>query len=323
MAGIFIDVHLNPPPPQTDAIGSDLSTSQQYPPNSLFYRSAEYFYNFNKIDGDSIVKNWMKKNDQAAIRKLMHDYMQIVREHGLPTNLTAESWFEKTYDFPTFSKYEVIGRRAFENDDDVIVTTTYEQDYKYYLPQAVLLANYGEINNAWQEPLVAEGLLYTLLYTALSLAMMLFSFRVTNGRNWLLALLIMGGLWIVAGLFSTFARSETTFLYFWFAILIVTVAYLWITIDRKRGKENSGIVLNLLLWSAAGILPLLYFLIMEYYNQPRKSVTDGIFDYVNTPEHQWLNDNIATFLIVNFWIVVVAMFGISIYVKRWKAIAES
>src|SRR5690606_1518674 len=123
-----------------------------------------------------------------------------------------------------FTKYEKIGRQS-KKDTHADVFTYTGSDYHYYVPQAVLSSNYGEIHSNWKEPLVAEGLTYTLLYVALSLAMMLFSFRITNARSWLLALVAMGALWILSGVLSAFSGSQFLFLYFWLAIVLCNLIY--------------------------------------------------------------------------------------------------
>ena len=51
------------------------------------------------------VKNWLFENDVAAVKKLMTDYLNLIREHNLKTNLTLETWFDATYKSPEFDSF--------------------------------------------------------------------------------------------------------------------------------------------------------------------------------------------------------------------------
>ena len=78
-----------------------------------------------------------------------------------------------------------------------------------------------------------------------------------------------------------------------------------------------------MLWSLAGLLPIIYGLVMEFYNYPKTISIGYKTKFINTPEHDWLDDHITIFTWVNILIVMVIMYFISQYIKKWKGLAES
>ncbi|MDP5097435.1 MAG: hypothetical protein NWP90_07140, partial [Flavobacterium sp.] len=40
------------------------------------------------------VKTWLFNNNAGAVQKLQADYLKLIQEHNLATNLTANKWFE-------------------------------------------------------------------------------------------------------------------------------------------------------------------------------------------------------------------------------------
>ncbi len=330
MASVFIAGAYEPNYEQIEAnnTGQITYNKKTYPQNSLINKSVESF-NFNPaVKSESKVKTWMQENNQAQIKKLMVDYLAIAKEHNLKSNINAEQWFNLTYNFPDFIKYEIIGRTSSKDDPNsysgnAMVYAANQTVYKYNVPQNALVSAYWKISKSWEDPIIETGLIYTLLYLAITMAMLIFSFKVSSGRNWLIALISTGVLFIITGILSALSGSGITFLVFWLLAIATFMIHFFITLGKNKGKNISGISLNLMLWSLAGFLPIIYGLVMEFYNNPKTINFGNQIKYENTPQHDWLEENLMLFTWVNILIVIILMFFITQFIKKWKGLAES
>lgn len=308
--------------------GPDTTTveinDKKYDRWSLINNNTEPFGINSGKNIDAKIKNWMQHDNRAEIRKMMQDYINIVKEHGLQTNLTADKWFDLTYNYPDFTKYEVVGRTAGQRYNNGY--TDSGTSYTYSLPQNILTRSYREIGNSWADPLVDDFTIQFILYFGLSIAMLLFGFKVSSGRNLLIAVISCGLLWIVAGVFAITSTEVMVLPYFWLIAIACMQLYFFSTIAKNEGKKISGIVLNLALWSLVAILPIIYGLLMEHYHDTNNSTgyyKNGVYIYRNTPQYEWLEENLRAFTFVNVLIVIVLMFFMTKYIKKWKGIAES
>lgn len=326
MASVFINGSF-----QTDDMTKEITfNKERYSVNSLMNKSLDNFFYQPNLQLEVRIKKWMQQNNQAAVKKLMADYSAIAKEHHLKSNIDAQKWFELTYHYPEFTKYENIGRTEaekswgnFNNNSEAMVTAE-EPVYKYYVPQAALLSAYSLMSRSWNTPIIEDGLFTVMLYLSLSLAMFIFSFRVTSGRNWLIALVSAGVLFIVTGILSTISGSGTAFLVFWLLIILAIHTYFLLIVFNRKGKKISGILLNLILWSLSSVLPILFALLKDFYNRPTYiDNADGTKKYINTAEYYWFEAYEISFSWINILIVIAVMLLFSLKIKQWKGIAES
>ena len=325
MASVFIDGSYDyENVAVADSVGKIVFNKKKYQQNSLMNKSFDYYYgSFTETNNDEIkVKTWMQNDNQAEIKKLMNDYFLLIKEHNLKTNLTANQWFELTYNYPDFTNYERIGRRM-EDVTEFFKDNANQNIYKYYLPQNALISSYSQLSKAWNDPIIETGTLLILLYVSIAMAMLVYAFKVTTGRNWLIALVSIGILWIITGILAAITNSEIVFMCFWLSIILLSSIYFFSVISNNKGKNFSGIALNLILWSISGFLPLIFGLVSEYYNNPKSIVVAGQIKHTNTPQYEWLNDNATLLSWINILIIMAIMYFISIYIKKWKALAES
>ena len=330
MASVFIEgSYLSYAINGADSLGQITFNKKRYFQNSLINKSLESFELSPTFKTEMKVKTWMQENNQTEIKKLMSDYFALVKEHKLKSNIDAEKWFALTYNFPDFKKYERIGRTSLNYssnnyENNLPITVAEQTVYKYNVPQNALVSSYYKISKSWEDPILEIGLIYTLLYLSISIAMLIFSFKVTSGRNWLIALISSTGvLFIITGILSALSGSGITFLVFWLLAILFFIFYFFVTVLKNKGKNISGISLNLMLWSLAGFLPIIYGLIMEFYNHPKTIRIGNKTKFINTPEYEWLDNQISILTWVNMLIVMVIMYFIAQYIKKWKGLAES
>ena len=324
LASVFIEGTLQNEGPKVNKV---VFNHQYYPTTSLMNKDLDYFNYEHIVSYEIKVKTWMQEDNQQAIKKLMSDYFALVKEHHLKSNITPEQWFDLTYHYPDFTTYEIIGKTMMKGDatDSNGVVYAYANDthYKYNVPQAALQSSYNILYKAWGQPIIEDGLCLVLLYLSLALSMLVFAFRVTSGRNWLIALVSSGVLFIVTGILSALTNSGLTFQIFWLLAILAFMTYFFVTVIGNKGKSLSGVFLNLLLWSLTGFMPLVYALLQQYFNKPVTYFQGGYQKMRNTPEYNWLQEHETAFAWFNILFMIVLMWFICRYIKQWKGLAES
>jgi hypothetical protein len=340
MASVFIDGGFeNYTTEDYDKNGEFLFQNKKYKQNSLinksidnvgeYYSRGQFLENIDKnpklISSEIQVKTWMQKDNQAEIKKIMYDYFDLIKEHHLESNISPEKWFELTYHFPDFMEYEKIGREKpyyavpeTISNSEVVATTPMASDYDYYIPHNNLKSGYDIISQSWEKPIIDLDLLRILLYVGIGFSLLLFSFKVTSGRSWIIALICVGLLWILTGVISIIIQSGFTFVFFWLGVITFLLIYFFTIIAKNKGKKISDIILNLMLWSFGGFLPAIYGLALEFTDSGYNSSL-----VVDSPKHTWLENNLDLFSWLNMLIIAILMFFLTIYIKKWKGIAES
>lgn len=307
---------------------------KKYAQYSLMNRRAYDFSLISKQE-DSLntikVRNWLIDNQENKVKDLMNDYLKIVNEHSIKNNLTTNKWFEEIYDYPNFTNFSHIRPyfEEFESDrlyngyENNIVTTSpkYGNQNKYsnlFVQQDILKSKYNIVSKAHTNPFIEYETLLAFLCSALGFSILIFSFRVTSGKSWLISVVTVGVLNMLFGILTIFLSFESTYFYLvLFTFILFTLYFVKIYMDKK-GLGFSSIVLNILLWSFPFILPIIYGLIMQHYQSYEYSRE---IDYISE-EYQWLRDNFLNMLTFNFIICIVILFIIGRIIRNWKAIAE-
>jgi hypothetical protein len=327
MASIFIDGGFeNYSSDDYDKNGEITFQNKKYKQNSLMNKSeddiGDYYSRGTSIGGNdeminliaskNKVKTWMQNDNQVEIKKIMNNYFDLIKEHHLESNISPEKWFALTYHYPDFMEYEKIGR---EKPYQVNIIP----EYKYYVPQNNLKNNYQIIAIAWEKSIIDMEVLRVLLYVGIGFSLLLFSFKVTSGRSWIIAVVCVGLLWILTGIISIIIQSGFVFVFFWLGVISFLLIYFLTVVAKNQGKKISDIILNLMLWSFGGFLPILYGLAYEF----TKTEYNGDSTYKETSKHIWLEANMELFSWLNMLIIIVIMFFLTIYIKKWKGIAEN
>lgn len=340
---------------------------KKYALNSLMNKSIQSFSFFDS-DQDSLrrleVQRWMKENNKKAIAKVFQDYFSITNQHQVKSNISPVKWMELVYDYPEFTKYSAVGKSErelkydYENDyvneatdavteidsttmeqilpADTISTTIKEVDgdfyyySKYYVSQNVLVRYYNSIAYAWENPLLNWDFIMVVLYLSFEFSLVIFSFRVTSARNWLIALIALGVIQIIFGIATAFFSYSMTFPMLYLLLFLSLVTYFLVVYVRKKGKKWSGIVLNQILWMLPGFVPMIYIIVMDivksysgYYSRYVYDVALGTETLVEEfPKIDWLEEHALVLMLINLGIVVVFLFFLSSVIKKWRGIPE-
>lgn len=277
------------------------------------------------------VKKWLITDNKDEIKSLMNNYLQLVNEHQLKTNLTTEKWFNEVYKYPDFTAFSYIKpyfkEYEAENNYETSAVAVYESDNynehnnkysNYFVQQDVLKSKYYIVSKAHTNTLLEYRILLTFLCGALGLSLLLFSFKVTSGKSWLIAIVTVGVLNILFGIFMLFIHSDFTYFYMVLGTFTIFKIYFFRIYIKKRSIGFSKVILNILLWSFPFMIPLIYFMIMQYF-RPFYNIHDK---YTYNPTYTWMNENITNMISLNFLFCVITLFFISRIIRNWKSIAD-
>ncbi|WP_130734548.1 hypothetical protein [Flavobacterium sp. J27] len=316
---------------------------KKYDKYSLLNRNI-FPFTINTTKEDSIqrimVQNWLHTNDKLAVKNLMSNYLKMVNEHHLKTNLTLEKWFEVTYNNPDFKKFLYI-KPYWEEYNEYEPYNEYEeldlQPYnrydnskysKFYVQQNVLKEKYDIISDAHTNPYFINEMLLTFLYIALGLSILIFSFRVASGKSWLIALVIFGILNIIAGFGSITIgyfyrysiKEEVVYIIICLFFILFFLVYYFTRTHIYKKKKYTEIALILVLWSYTFIIPFIYLCILGYFK--KKYELNEFNERVRPLLYYTLKDNFELMLLLNFIISVLTLFIFSYSIRKWKGLSE-
>lgn len=332
-----------------------------YPLKSLLNKSLTRF-SVQDYYRDSLnerrVKQWLVNNHKDSVLWLMTAFDKITKEHAAVSNLTPSRWLEIVYDHPDFDKYITVGRMPFYVNPDfemydehngipsiiavapardtlsntvkVQGSTTYIYP-KFYVPLRQMDNAYATISDAWSNPDADEFVVLTVVYVALVLSLLIFSFRVTSGRSWLIAIVGFGISALLIAIVNFFAfkmalrelglarYDEELYFGIWLVIVVVMLLYF---LSAARTRKWSDVVLNMVLWLMPWVLPVVMVLLKVYFSEtavyvkeirvsPRSSLEILVDDY---PEFC---------MALSVGLYIIFMYFFTIRIKKWKGIAEA
>lgn len=316
------------------------------------------------------VKRWLVENRKDSVLWLMREFEKIVKSHDLKANVNPERWLSLTYNYPEFNDYITVGRidhyeegeveeyhEYSEITDETVVTTEFvgknaviEGDgidrtsndvkivkgrtYIYpknYVPLKQLTEAYGTISKAWVRPVVDGTFVIIFVCLGIGISLVIFSFRVTSGRSWLIAVVAFGITAVITGILnivlqevtrhydSPFRRNEeAVYLGFWLAIAILLFVYFF---TRKSSKGRSDIALNILLWLSPFVLPTIGFMLLEYFEATAVYTNNVRISEANILEI-WLKNDPIQFILFCMAAFIAFMYFFSVRIKKWRGLAE-
>ena len=308
-------------------------------------------YTFFDFQSDSLrehkLKIWLINQEKDSIKKVFKEYLSIANEHHLKANIDANKWYELINDYPTFENYKLIGdddqgdpyyvdnfeNTRFDSVNKYIKEVTKDvtlEYYKYYVPESYLNYNYDKIAQSWTNPKFCFETLLISLYVGLGLSLLVFSFRVTSGRNWLISLVGLAILNIIFGIFAAISRVDLLYPVMVLAIGLLSIIYFFIVLVRNKSKSSSALFLNAMLWILPALLPIIYFIIYERLSDMSYAYSDltalnGSMSYTTNPYYiakNQMEEFTPIFLYLNLGFTILMMLFLSFKIKKWRGLAE-
>ena len=336
-AGVTVDVKIN----HITYKGKDYSL------NSLMNKNIVGF-SFLDQKGDSIQRNtvcdWLANNQKDSVKTILKSYLAIAKEHHLKSSINENEWLSLVYDYPNYENFKTVAKSEKEyynssnyaNENPQTPATKIDSTYqyiqtvdgeqylfnKYYVPADSLESSYETVANSWNNPKIDFEFLAILLYISISLSILIFSFRVTSGRNWLISLVGIGVLNIALGILSALASTADLYLIAITSIPIALAVYFIYIIKRKTEKSISGITINAMLWSTPAFLPLVYANVVKVLKDNYGYYSDN-YHLHRSPLLEYLDNNMLQLSYINLAFIFIMMLLYSIKIKVWRGIAES
>jgi len=241
-----------------------------------------------------------------------------------------DKWFEIVYKAPEFDEFFYIQPylREYETDnsynsyDYAAKVGNDERKYsKYFVQQDVLKDKYDTVSEAHTDSFIKIEMILGFLYGAFGLSILIFSFRVTSGKSWLIALVSTGIINIVYGIFTAITGSGNLYTYLILFTILGIAFYFFFIYYNKKNLQLSRIALNLFLWSFIGIVPIVYFLILEA-NKPDYYDDYSLQHYAEFPLYEWMKDHTIHMFSLNFILSILTLFFLSKIIRNWKGISE-
>jgi hypothetical protein len=336
---------------QTDSLGYTVQVpvdhikfkGRRYPLNSLLNKNM-YDFSFFGRETNSLrsqkIFTWLVNNRKDSVAALFTKFLAIADEHHLRGNVDKDKWLQLTYHYPDFAGDTIVANEnvIFEyeynrrNHDSIDTLNQYLKTIngrqyifnKHFVPGKKLNYSYNKISDAWTNPYVDDEAILVSICFALGFSILVFSFRASTGRNWLIALIVTGVMSIIFGIIMAFTRYDEIYGYLLFAFALLLCIYFFYILRKDKTKEISGIVLNMVLWIFPFMLPLAYFLLLELsYNYTDFNELQSVVQREKYPVIYFLSENNLLILYVNIIFILLGMLFFSVKIKKWKGIAES
>lgn len=314
------------------------------------------------------VKGWLVQNKKDSVLWAMNEFDKIAKEHGVAGNVTPAKWLELVYDSPEFTDYIMLGRVSRYDEDDnssrfghngeniavetapVMVNEASSADLakidtisnvikiidgrpvvfpKYYVPLKQMEDSYSDVSKAYTNPSVDSDFILAVLYFSLCFSLAIFSFRVTSGRDWIIALLAFGVTALITGIFQITVSSSIGYSagmyyranFYWMMWLLIVAVLLFLFLVQKEAKGRSAIFLNIVLWLCPWVIVSLFGIAKDFMYV--EVTENGITNWQLSPAGQWIDSNFDLIMFGNILIMVVFMFFFTKAIRHWKGIAEA
>lgn len=299
---------------EIDTLSENIATRVERNKNewdcSLLNYHSDEFYSIDVKTGYAETLDMLKANDSLAVKSLMVQFLNLEKKHGLVSNVSLDTWFNLIYNYPDFpvTKKNLISTSGSRYNNG-----------GYYLNFSSLKNSYETIIKAHQNFGFWVFFPSVYLTVALGITMLVFSFRLTSGRQWLVSVVVLGLLFLFWALTLVLTSGSLILsLLFWillFAGLLIKVAT---TIKSKSAKGRSAIYLNLVLFGLPYILLLVYW----FVGAVGEESCHLDFGEHGRCLHSIISTNYITFINVNVLLVLVMLWFTVKQARKWKSLPD-
>lgn len=308
----------------------------------LNYGSLNQFYissksDFTIRDADT-VKKWLRQQNKEEISRLIESFFAVQNKHNLKTNLTKDQWLQLVYnpskypvgDFNLITSYNYEDEEA-KNEYSYYYSSRDNTPNGYYVSYDELERSYSKIMDAYVDKDGSLAFFIISITMALSISLLVFSFRSTTGKSWLIALISIGLILFINGILS-FAisspfRMDIVGLLFYIFVLLIIFSLELISVLRKnmskKAKSRSDIYINHLIWFVPAV-PALIFMAIYIIGHNQYSYNDYTYDNNRLYEtYLFMDEHIIEFIWANICLTFVSMwFFIQVILRKWKSLPE-
>lgn len=257
-----------------------------------------------------------KKKD--SIQYLMNNYLKLADEYQVGYRFKDKNWIEYVdnppyyfvdYELSSVSRYSEAHQKQFKKD---------------YIAEEDMVTTLNNLKKS--KTSVFQSFEYLIcLYIALGIALLIFTFRFTAMRTWIIS--VVGSLVVYFIFFSlffllgmlVFDMSEVYAMILCLIFILVFWLLAWAIFTKSR-KLVSGVNFIWSIWSFGAILPICVGLYSDYleWKFPYHYLTNK----TEHPHVEWIRTNFDLIMFINFILIFVFILLILPVIKKWKSMPE-
>jgi len=261
----------------------------------------------------------LHEQKKDSIQVLLNDYLKLAKEYEVGHRFKDKDWIDYVYNPPYyFVDYELSSPSRYSE----AYKQHFKKDYISHIDMKNTLINLQRSKNSIFGPV--EYLI--CLYIALGFSLMIFTFRMTAMRTWIIS--VVGSIVIYFIFFSLFfligllvfgmEESMAAILFLAFVFIFWVLAYSGI-LSCKR-KLVSGVNFIWSIWAFPAVVPVFVALYTMYLDQK--------YPYYYQPGQEqhahliWIRENWDLIFGLNLFLAFLFIFLILPVIKKWQAMAE-
>lgn len=269
--------------------------------------------------------HYLLANQQKdSIQILMKKYLELADKLQVGYRFKDKEWIDYVYNPPYyFVNDELLNSTRYS-------TTLKKTFYKDYVSENAMKESLDTIQKAHDGVIEFNAFLFWL-YFSMGLSLLIFTFRMTSMRSWLVALVgsivvffILLSAFFILGMLLKVYESILASLLFLGAVLIFWI-FSYLGINSNKRKMLSGVTLNWKIWTFGAIIPVLLAMYDEIINllyPSRYEIINGVEVYQQHPHIEWIGQNIQLIFLVNILLIFIYVLLILPLLKRWQAMAD-
>lgn len=258
------------------------------------------------------------------IKAKMIAFLQVCDKYNVKYKLNVDDWFKWVYNPPYFPVTYTIQNvnynpnAKYDNYIAAVNENGSSFNPKQYFVQREKLEYILNNTYAIHHYHINVGVLCFILYWALSVSLLIFAFRASSKRVWIISLIAGALFCILVGAFSvvlTYNDGNALFIVY----ELIIFSFLMIALLIKH-KTISGIALNWFTWAAPAIIPLL----LAYWSaiERQKLMRIDAALYQKPAVLDWIDDHSGLFFMANLALYLLGLYGLSGLYRRWQAMPE-
>lgn len=263
-------------------------------------------------------------HNPRALKERMNAFLKLCDKYNIAYRLSADDWFTWVYNPPYFPvahtiyhKNYVSSRYASGRSDDALTEDAMRLNPKAYYIEIQRLQRILQSIQKAHAYHFDFSLFCGFLYGALSIALMVFTFRATARSVWMITLIGSALLAVIIGALTAILAMNDAIESAFFLYLLVIIGFCLVHFCSSN-KTISGVALNWFAWS----LPLVPVVIFGFAGQSDHSVS--IATGLKEPGlDYWLRHNTTFyfFICLLLYLVVLRLVLAPRY-RRWQGMPE-
>ena len=256
---------------------------------------------------------------KAEIEKLLNDYLVLADKYEISYRFKDARWIDYVYNPPYyFVDYDLSREQKYDNYNDRYIDIDHVRGDD-------LTRSIGNLIQSKSNVISIESVA-VLLYLALFFAILIFTFRMTSMRIWLMssagAIIVMFiyGALTAFGFVIARGDSEVWMINQPLLFILAFWAILIYCLKKRKRKKMAGMFLNFCIVTLPAIFPLLTAIYANYLDKYSGYKYSELA--YHHPHYELISQNVRELFLVNVGVSILLLFLIIPLIKKWKSLPE-